>query len=79
MRNLDIAINKMGYLRLCTSQWWLEHMGNTPPKILKDTSDLQKAARPALSHGKGGVWRWKPLRNLLIRMYNKSFDILYRN
>jgi glycosyltransferase involved in cell wall biosynthesis len=79
MRNLDIAINNLGYLRLCTSEWWLEHMGNTPPSIVKGSSDFKTAIRSNPSRGIGNLWRWKPLRNLLIRFYNKSFDILYRN
>lgn len=29
VRNLDIAINAAGYLRLCTPDWHVEHMGNT--------------------------------------------------
>ena len=29
VRALDVAVNELGYLRLCTSQWWVEHIGNT--------------------------------------------------
>lgn len=79
MRNLDIAINKMGYLRLCTSQWWLEHMGNTPPTRLNDTEDLKVPSKTSSPSFRANIWQWKPIRNLLIRLYNKSFDILYRN
>ena len=31
VRLLDVAINEHGYLRLCTPQWYVQHMGNTVP------------------------------------------------
>ena len=72
VRILDEKINAAGYLRLCLDQWYVHHMGNTVP---------ESAFRDAASRS-GAPWRlWRigPLRKLLQWVYNRIFEILYRN
>jgi glycosyltransferase involved in cell wall biosynthesis len=90
VRALDVAINQAGYLRLCTTQWWVRHMGNTLGRredleIIRD-KELVASAFEADSRGRkvsglakrGSFLRWKPLRKLLTYLHDKTFDILYR-
>ncbi|MCW5875560.1 MAG: glycosyltransferase family 2 protein [Anaerolineales bacterium] len=80
VRLLDESMNKAGYLRLCTAEWHVQHMGNTLPshEDLPGGPDqaLSRAEKPAQS---AGIWRWGPLRKLLQRIHGWSFDRLHRN
>lgn len=73
VRSLDIGINERGYLRLSTPKWWVQHMGNTRQGIPAGAT-LSPAPRRA-----GQRALWKPFRRLLVWVYNKTFDILYRS
>jgi glycosyltransferase involved in cell wall biosynthesis len=79
VRMLDKAINKAGYLRLCTSQWYVQHLGNTLPQ---DSDLLTKPVlridprRHRAAHSR--FWQWQPIRKLLQWINGWSFDRLHR-
>lgn len=80
VRSLDSALNAAGYLRLSTTQWWVQHVGNS----LQGLEQIQAAGVPASPKAASlpksrKSWAWKPARKLLLWVYNKTFDILYRN
>lgn len=80
VRALDIAINNRGYLRLCTTDWWVEHLGNTlegwqPMRGVEMPIKMKERSQ----HKTGGVIQWKPVRKLLSRLHNFTFDYLYRS
>jgi hypothetical protein len=75
VRSLDVAINEMGYLRLSTPEWWVQHLGNTlqdfhPNGKQEGLSAVRKSSR---------LSAWKPFRRLLVWINNRTFDLLYRN
>lgn len=75
VRLLDEAMNKAGYLRLCTDQQFVQHLGNTLPA----GSDFgTPPPKPVRSVGRG-IWAWPPLRKVLQWLYGWSFNRLYRN
>lgn len=78
VRLLDEAMNAAGYLRLCTANWYVQHLGNTVPTsgdlIGKPSAPLadKKPAKRA------GIWAWGPMRKALQWLYGWSFDRLHR-
>jgi glycosyltransferase involved in cell wall biosynthesis len=72
VRQLDVAINGKGYLRLATSRWWVNHLGNT---VTDFKSDHSRINRPATRTNKIRG----PLRRVIQWIYHKSFNLLYRN
>jgi hypothetical protein len=77
VRQLDIAIDESGYLRLSTSEWWVEHIGNS----LRGWHPQGNYASPpqAAPHpNRVSVWTLKPIRKLLTYLHNKTFDLLNR-
>ncbi|GAB4480731.1 MAG: hypothetical protein Kow0088_22500 [Anaerolineales bacterium] len=77
---LDQAIDRLGYLRLCTEQWWVQHLGNTL-RLFEGALSGQKSletSRPVKSRRKG-LLRFSLLRKIVFWIYHKSFDLLYRN
>jgi hypothetical protein len=77
VRSLDVALNELGYLRLATPAWWVQHMGNTLPADLRAAYALPPTAAPGPTR-RGGFWGWKPARRLLTWVYGRAFNILYR-
>ena len=81
VRSLDIAINANGFLRLCTPEWWVQHLGNT----LQDFTFLSSAPAAEITSclpqthqsGRGARSPW--LRRLLLWLNKKTFDLLYRS
>lgn len=78
VRLLDEKIDQLGYLRLSTPDWYVQHLGNTlpaPGDLVGEapSTPTRPARRPA------GWGRWKPLRKLLQWLYDRIFTILYRN
>jgi hypothetical protein len=73
VRLLDEAMNTSGYLRLCTENWYVQHLGNV---VSKDAST--KGGRAKKRTKMSGFWRWAPIRALLQRIYGWSFDRLHR-
>jgi len=80
VRALDTAVNELGYLRLCSSQWWVEHIGNTLEKrFVEALGNGREALIPRAKKGNGkSIWRFKPLRRLLIGLHEKTFQLLNR-
>ncbi len=74
---LDAAINEKGYLRLSTTNWWVQHLGNTLAGL---TDTKPRASTPArkISPRPKNMWRWPLLRKLLFWIYHKTFNLLYR-
>ncbi len=76
VRLLDIALNEKGYLRLCTPEWWVQHLGNTlgadAPVGAVKTSKVRRRRR-------GGFWRFGPVQRLLRGLYHFTFEKLYRS
>jgi hypothetical protein len=79
VRLLDEAINEAGYLRLCTDQWYVQHLGNTIPQpsdlIGNPTLDFPSSVRKKFS---GGIWQLAPLRKFLQWLNGWSFNHLHR-
>jgi len=79
VRALDVAINTKGYLRLCTNEWWVEHLGNTLIgwKPLKDVPipDIGVAEDQCR---RGYLLNWKPFRKMMTKLHNFTFDYLYK-
>jgi glycosyltransferase involved in cell wall biosynthesis len=76
VRLLDIALNEKGYLRFCTSDWWVQHMGNTLQG--KFESQGKKAPTRSTSNGKK-IWGLRPVRKIVNWLYHRTFEILYRD
>jgi glycosyltransferase involved in cell wall biosynthesis len=77
VRLLDIAINDKGYLRLCTGQWHVQHIGNTLPD---KAFFAGKAPAPAKqSKARRSFWRLGPFRKLAQFLYDRSFAYLYKD
>ena len=79
VRALDTAINELGYMRLCTTEWWVEHLGNSlrgwqPMKEVQPISIRKESSRPKTK----GIIRWKPVRKLMTKLHSITFDYLYR-
>ncbi len=81
VRSLDTAINDLGYLRLSTPQWWVQHLGNTLDGW-EGADSLSGGAAPQRGHhtprGRG-LWGFPPLRRALSWLNAKTFDLLYRS
>jgi glycosyltransferase involved in cell wall biosynthesis len=77
VRQLDALINEKGYLRLCTTERYVRHMGNTLPKDMEDLTKGNKLARRKASRRKG-LADMGPVRRFLQWVQQWSFDVLYR-
>ncbi len=81
VRSLDIAINHLGYLRLSTPEWWVQHLGNTLDGW-EGTDFPAEAAAPSQGRHtpvKRGLWGLPPVRRLISWLNAKTFDLLYRS
>lgn len=74
VRSLDILINEKGYLRLSTSEWWVEHMGNT--QVLEVESDDGKLPE---TNPKKGFLHIPVIRRFLLWVHNAIFRLYYRS
>jgi glycosyltransferase involved in cell wall biosynthesis len=70
VRLLDEMMNEKGYLRLSLPDWYVHHMGN----ILSDGDTYLRPKAKVAS-----LWQWPPLRKALRWLYNRIFNVLYRN
>ncbi len=80
VRLLDDAMDKAGYLRLCTEHWFVQHLGNQMPQ----PSDLLAPVNTRLKvrekqTRRSGFWRFAPIRKFLQWLYGWSFDRLHRS
>jgi glycosyltransferase involved in cell wall biosynthesis len=76
VRLLDIALNEKGYLRFCTPDWWVQHMGNTLQGEFI-SKGMQPFTRPKPNDKM--IWNIRPVRRIVSWLYHKTFEILYRN
>jgi glycosyltransferase involved in cell wall biosynthesis len=78
VRALDVAINSLGYLRLSTPQWYVQHLGNH----LDGWQPLDQGSRPSPATVRQArsrsFWSWPPVRRILVSIYEKMFQLLYR-
>lgn len=81
VRALDEAINKMGYLRLSTPDWWVQHLGNNLVgwQPIHTTDKRQTTISISAKTSKASFWKWKPVRSLLLRIYDTTFNLLYKS
>lgn len=77
VRLLDEAINAEGFLRLSTTSWHVQHLGNTMPRP-RDLIGSAVVAAVKKFKKSPGIWRWPPLRRLLKWLNGWSFDRLHR-
>ncbi len=76
VRLLDTAINAAGYLRFCTPELWVQHMGNTLGGAFKPS---QPAASSNSGRSGSGGWRKNRLVQKIARLlYHQTFNILYK-
>jgi hypothetical protein len=76
VRSLDEKINALGYLRLSTPQWWVQHLGN---QLAGWQPQQTTKIKPAAATTRRTFWQWKPVRGLLTRIYTKTFELLYKS
>jgi glycosyltransferase involved in cell wall biosynthesis len=77
VRQLDALINEKGYLRLCTAERYVRHMGNTLPEDMEVLGQGDKVMRRKAGRQKG-LSGFGPVRKLLQWIHKWSFDVLYR-
>ena len=79
VRLLDVAINERGYLRLSTTQWWVQHLGNTLGEA--DLQSGKPGQEPEAMCSKG-PYRWRNgrvFRRILVWLHQRTFDLLYKS
>ncbi len=76
VRSLDEKINELGYLRLSTLEWWVQHLGN---RLTGWQPQQETVGKPAGAPIRSTIWQWKPVRSLLTRVYTKTFELLYKS
>ena len=72
-RMLDIAVNRMGYLRLMTEQALVWHMGN------RLTTDAQVTVKPGRRSLSKRILQLPGVRHLLLGIYNRIFRLYFLN
>jgi hypothetical protein len=81
VRQLDEAMNDLGFLRLSTPEWHVQHLGNTMPGeafLAGEGAGLSAPSQPNAPR-RLSFWALKPVQKIVRWLYSKSFDILYRN
>jgi hypothetical protein len=73
-RSLDIAIDSLGLLRLCTAQPQVMHMGNRLP-----AEPLPVFSPPGVSKGWKTLAHVPGIRRLLLWLYNQIFKIYFHD
>jgi glycosyltransferase involved in cell wall biosynthesis len=76
VRLLDIALNNQGFLRLCTPDLWVRHLGNALDYEDVEISTSQSRKVPRKS--RINLLRNKWPRKVIAWIYHKSFDLLYK-
>ena len=82
VRLLDVAINEAGYRRFSTSQWWVRHLGNTLEGEDSGAAEPVQAGETVPRQEAAGRWQklfqWKPVRRVLLAIYDRIFGIYFR-
>jgi glycosyltransferase involved in cell wall biosynthesis len=76
VRLLDIAVNNAAYLRFCTSEWWVEHMGNTLEPAHLSEGDSPGSGK--VQRNQINFWKRKIPRQVVSWLYHKTFEKLYK-
>lgn len=84
---LDEEIDANGYLRICLDDWYVEHMGNCVPEKgkLKEDDLLKMISKGECSNKKTNkgkrnlFWEIPLIQKVLHLLYDKIFEIIYRN
>jgi len=82
VRQLDEAINRLGYLRLSTPEWYVQHIGNSLPKnqaAQELDKFLQSPQKNSQVNERKSIWDLKILQKILRWIYDRIFEILYKN
>ena len=77
VRLLDVAVNERGYLRLCTDQWYVQHIGNTMPGEDFFAGEVHQPNKQSKKRRRS-LWQIGPLRKIMQWVYERTFDVLYR-
>jgi glycosyltransferase involved in cell wall biosynthesis len=77
VRQLDELVNEKGYLRLCTAERYVRHMGNTLPEDMEVLAEGERVVRRKAGRRKG-LGGFGPVRKFLQWVHRWSFDVLYR-
>jgi hypothetical protein len=79
VRLLDEAMDNVGYLRLCTAKWYVQHLGNQISSASDLVYPLELDTKEQSSPRQySGLWRLPILRNILQWLYGWSFNRLHR-
>lgn len=78
VRALDEAINALGYLRLSTPEWHVQHLGNSLQGWQPMNQGTRPPPAPAIPERPRNLWAWPPVRRALVRLYDKIFQLLYK-
>jgi glycosyltransferase involved in cell wall biosynthesis len=77
VRLLDIALNERGYLRFCTPDWWVQHMGNTlQSEFFSQGPGTTSKFKERLA---AGILKSRIIRKIINWLYHRTFEILYRD
>jgi glycosyltransferase involved in cell wall biosynthesis len=76
VRMLDITLNNAGYLRFCTPNWWVEHLGNRLDHV-DSLSGVLTRGNEIQTQSKR-FWKRKLPRTFLSWLYHKSFELMYK-
>ncbi len=79
VRLLDEAMDKAGYLRLCSGRWFVQHLGNQMPQPSDLVAPLNTQLKIRKRTRRSGFWRLAPIRKFLQWLYGWSFDRLHRS
>ena len=77
VRLLDVAINERGYLRLSTSDWWVQHLGN---RLSEDEFKVGGPQTNLKGRERNRPWilKWQLAEDFLYWIYHRLFEFLHR-
>lgn len=76
VRSLDQKLNENGYLRLCTPQVYVRHLGNRLVSGRLPVREAPQAARPGLGRQ---LLSLPPVRRSLLKLYDLIFRLYYEH
>jgi len=81
VRQMDTAINKLGYLRLSLPEWYIQHIGNTLPENQPKEKFEEYLSLPqhAKLKPRKSLWSNQVIQKVLRWIYDKIFNLLHEN